>query len=210
MKKDLHLNTDTSQKDLTDVSLEFLGGHLLFGEIDSETVREASGFIIKSNQLMDPSRDLTLFINSQGGSVYDGFALIDLMAISKQDVKTIGIGNLMSMAVLIFTAGTPGKRIITKNTTIMAHQFSGGVDGKFHEVMASYKADQQLRAQFIHHFKQTTKMSEKQIVDVLFGPSDRYLTPSECKRYGMCDKIVDELPDLLAAPPKPRQKKGRA
>ena len=209
MLKDIHLNTDTSQKDLTDVSLEYLGGHLLFGEIDAETVREASGFIIKSNQLMDRSRELSLFINSQGGSVYDGFALIDLMNISKLDIKTVGIGNLMSMAVLIFTAGTPGKRIITKNTTIMAHQFSGGADGKFHEVMASYKADLQLRAQFIHHFKSTTKMTEKQIVDILFGPSDRYLTPSECKKFGICDMVVDELPDLLA-PQKIVKKKGRA
>ncbi len=207
MKNDMHLNTDTCQKDLTDVSLEFLGGHLLFGEIDVETVREASGFIIKSNQLMDKSRDLTLFINSQGGSVYDGFALIDLMGISKHDINTIGIGNLMSTAVLIFTAGTPGKRILTKNTTIMAHQFSSSADGKFHEIMASYKADIQLRAQFVYHFKMTTKMSEKQIADVLFGPSDRYLTPTECKKYGICDKIVDELPDLLEPP---RQKKGRA
>ena len=210
MKKDLSLSIDTSQKDFSDISLEYLGGHLLFGEIDSDTVSEASSFIIKANQLLDFNKDLTLFINSQGGNVYDGFALIDLMSISKMPIKTVGLGNIMSMAVLIFAAGTKGKRVLTKNTTIMAHQFSGGVDGKFHEIMASYKADQQLRAQFIHHFKNTTTMSEKQIVDILFGPSDRYLTPTECKKYGICDQIIDELPNLLHTRSKTiAKKKGR-
>lgn len=78
----------------------------------------------------------------------------------------------------------------------MAHQFSDGMQGKFHELMASFKADLYLKQLFMSHFKRHSTMTDKQIEEVVFGPSDRWLTPTECKKYGMVDHIVDELPEF--------------
>lgn len=181
--------------DFNDISLESFGAHMLFGDVDEETMKNACTFLLKANQVF-VNKEITLFVNTLGGSAYDGFALIDLMDISRLPIKTVGMGSIMSMGVLIFAAGAKGKRILTRNTTVMAHQFSGGAYGKFHELMQNYKADVYLRHQTLEHFKRHTTMSTKQIEDVLFGASDRYLTPAECKRYGICDQIVDELPEF--------------
>src|SRR5574343_18032 len=106
------------------VSLNTLGTHLLFGEIGTASAYSAINFIIKFNLIYDNGTNLTLMVNSPGGSVSDGFALIVVMETSRLDISTVGIGQVASMGVLVVSAGTKGKRIVTKNTEIMAHQFS--------------------------------------------------------------------------------------
>lgn len=187
--------SDGTRIDFNDISIESLGAHVLFGDVDEETTKEASIFLLKASQLFR-NKELTFFINTCGGHAYDGFALIDLMEICKLPIKTVGLGSVMSMGVYIFAAGTKGRRILTKNTLVMAHQFSGGTHGKYHELIQDHKANEYLRHQTLQHFKRHTTMTEKQIDDILFGASDRYLTPSECKKFGICDQIVDELPDF--------------
>jgi ATP-dependent Clp endopeptidase proteolytic subunit ClpP len=197
--------------DFYDVSLESLGAHLIFGEVNENSMREAVTFLLKANKFFS-DRELSLFINTVGGTCADGFALIDILEMSKLPVKTIGLGNVMSMGVLILASGTKGHRIITRNTMIMAHQFSAGTYGKFHEVMADLRAELMLQKQFIEHFKRNSYMDEKTIRDIMFGKSDEYLTPSECKKLGLCDQVVDELPEFsLEVPPlRPQRKASRA
>ena len=187
-------NADGNRLDLNDISLESLGSHLLFGEIANDNVKSAISFILKANHLYRD--DISMIINTVGGSCSDSFALIDIMEASKLDIRTVGLGDIMSMGVLIVSAGTHGKRVMLKNTSAMAHQFSYANDGKYHEIVSTQKAIEYLRKQFIAHFKQHTKMSDRQINDILFGPTDRYLTPTECKKFGIIDHIVDELPDF--------------
>jgi ATP-dependent Clp protease protease subunit len=206
-------NEDGSRVDFNDISLESLGSHMLFGAVDNETIKEAVGFILKANQIFPSNRSVSLFLNTVGGDCYDGFALIDVMGISKLNVKTIGLGNIMSMGVLLLCAGTKGKRYMTKNTQVMAHQFYDGSEGKFHELVSAYKANLYLEKQFLQHFKSHTTMSEKQIKDVMFGPSDRWLSPTECKKFGLIDQVIDELPDFntdLLAPEISSQSKRRS
>lgn len=198
--------------DFNDVSIESLGAHVLFGDVTEISMKDAAIFVLKANQIFSPSREITLFLNTLGGSCYDAFALIDLMEVSKLPIKTVGLGNIVSMGVLLLCAGTKGRRILTRNTQVMAHQFSGGIAGaKFHELMADYKAELYLKHQFIEHFKRHTTMDEKQIEDVLFGASDRLLTPIECKKYGLVDQVVDELPDFGITVPdvQPKRARGR-
>ncbi len=183
-------------RDFKEISLESLGAHALFGEVDEASIRDASEFIIKSNQLMTTTRDLTIFVNTIGGNCADGFALIDLMDISRLPIRTVGLGNVISMGVLILCAGAKGKRIITRNAMIMAHQFSDVVSGKFHELMSAAKAEVYLKHQFIEHFKRHSTMDDKTIEDVAFAKSDVWLTPKECKKYGLVDDVVDELPEF--------------
>ena len=178
-----------------DISLESLGAHMIFGEVTVESMKNAINFILKGNLLNASSEELTFFINTVGGSCYDGFSLVDVMNVSRMPIRTVGMGSIVSMGVLLICAGTKGKRIMLRNTEVMAHQFSGGTDGKFHELMSTVKAHVRLEHQFIQHFKRHSLMDEQQIRDIMFSPSDRWLSPTECKKLGIVDILVDELPD---------------
>jgi len=174
-------------------------------------MRDASEFIIKANQLFPGNRDLTLFVNTIGGTCADGFALIDLMQMSRLPIRTFGLGNVISMGVLILCAGAKGKRLIARNSMVMAHQFSDAVSGKFHEIMAAQKAELYLKHQFVEHFKRHSNMDEDKINEVAFAKSDVWLTPTECKKYGLVDQVVDELPEFVIEQPvlqRPAQPRG--
>jgi ATP-dependent Clp protease, protease subunit len=173
------------------VSLASMGTHLLFGEIDEGASYRACEFIIKSNLMLEDATALTLLINSPGGSVSDGFAIIDTMTTSRIKIQTVGVGMIASMGVLISSAGTKGLRVITKNTEVMAHQFSSMLLGKYHDLVASQKFHTRLQQQFINHFKKHSTMTDKQIKDILFSPSDRWLTAQECKKFGLCDIVTE-------------------
>jgi ATP-dependent Clp endopeptidase proteolytic subunit ClpP len=175
------------------ISLNTLGAHLLFGEINTASVYQAVNFIIKSNLIFENKTDLTLLLNTPGGNVADGFALIDVMETSRLDISTVAVGQMASMGVLITAAGTKGKRIITKNTEIMAHQFSSFIYGKYHELVAGHKFHEQLKKTIVKHFKRHTVMTEKQINDILFAPSDRWLSPKEAKKFGICDEVRESM-----------------
>jgi len=175
------------------ISLQSLGAFMLFGGVDQNTAYEACEFIIKANVLQATDQPLTFLINSEGGNVNDGFAIIDVMETSRLPVQTVGTGLIASMALLILSAGHKGTRTITKNTEIMAHQWMGAMEGKFHELMAVTNEHIRLKALFVEHFKRHSNMDEKQINDVLFAPSDRWLTPQECKKFGLVDRVTDYL-----------------
>lgn len=188
-------NPDGTRIDFNDISLESLGCHLIFGEVDEASMKDAVSFLLKANQLFK-DQELTLFVNSVGGIVADGFSLIDIMDLSRLSIRTVSSGNIMSMGVLIACAGHKGKRIMTRNCEVMAHQFADDIGGKFHEIIAKTKALEYTQHVFMQHFKRHSTMSEAQIKDVLFGPTDRWLTPQECKKFGLIDQIIDELPPV--------------
>src|SRR5208283_2044088 len=101
--------------------LEDLVVYLLSGAIDTENVSDAIKYILTAS-LTKKHDHLTLIINSYGGSVSDGFALIDVMTGSKVPIYTVGLGEIVSMGLLIFISGTRGHRVLTPNTYIMSHQ----------------------------------------------------------------------------------------
>ena len=178
---------------LDSISLQAMGSMLLFGEINEIASYRAIEFIIKSNMVLDPAIPLTLFVNSPGGNVSDGFSIIDVMKTSRLKIQTVSTGLVASMGLLIAAAGTKGKRIVTKNTEIMAHQFYAMAAGKRHELMAQQVYHERLERQFLGFFKENTAMTDKQIKDILFSPSDRWLTPKECVKYGIFDSISEYL-----------------
>jgi len=186
-----------------DISLDALGVHQFFGEVDEDKSKEACEFILKSNILSKNISPLTLVLNTVGGECAEGFAVIDMMEASRIPIATVGIGNIMSMGVLLLSAGAKGHRSITKNTEIMAHQFAGHIYGKHHELLATQASYKMLEEKFIRHFLRHSKMTEKQIRDVLFSPSDRYLTPAEVKKFGLVDTVVDHAPVKASVRRKP-------
>ncbi|WP_407306542.1 ATP-dependent Clp protease proteolytic subunit [Acinetobacter sp.] len=175
------------------ISLESLGTFMLFGGIDGTTAFQACEFVIKANMLQQSNNPITFLINSPGGNVNDGFAIIDIMETSRLPVQTVGTGVIASMGLLILSAGEKGSRVLTHNTEIMAHQWMGGMEGKFHELMAMTNEHLRLKQMFIDHFLRHSTMTEKQINDILFSPSDRWLTPKECKKYGLVDRVTEYL-----------------
>lgn len=188
MSKD---DSQTTDKVYDDLTLESFGAHMFFGAVNNDTSYDACQFILKSNMFYKERKPLTMFFNTGGGESSDGFAVIDLMETSRLPIATVGIGTICSMGVLLVSAGNQGMRTLTKNSEVMAHQFSGYFDGKQHELIAQQTAYRMLERRFIRHFLNHSIMTETQIRDVLFGPSDRYLTPAECKKFGLVDRVVE-------------------
>jgi ATP-dependent Clp protease protease subunit len=172
-------------------TLEEHGVFPLFREIEEESVEDAVRFILEAN-LNNSHDELTLIINSPGGSCSDGFALIDVMAGSKLPVKTVGVGILASMGLTIFIAGKKGSRTLTPNTAIMCHQWFGGMEGKEHELLAAVKHHKMLRDRIIRHYKKHTGLTEADIKNYLFPPNDVWLDAKEAKKLGLCD-IIKEI-----------------
>lgn len=190
MRKQLEITADGISL-YDEQSLESLGCHLFFGEVDSDTAFEACEFILKSNLLNTSNDPITIFMNTIGGDCADAFSVIDLMETSRIPVATVGTGAIMSMGVLLVSGGKHGLRTLTKNAEVMAHQFASHFSGKQHELVATHIGHEMLERRFIKHFLAHSTMNEKTIRDVLFAPTDRYLSPKECKKYGLVDNITE-------------------
>lgn len=183
----------SAKEDVTmdNFSLQSVGAYMLFKHIDEESAEDLCEFIIKANYIFPPEQPLTLLINSPGGGVYDAFGVIDLMESSKLEIHTVGIGMIASMAALLFTCGTKGKRLMSKNSFIMTHQFSQEQQGRYHEFVAQRDHEDDLQSRFIQHFLRHTKMNEKQINDILLSSADRWISAKEALKFGICDVVKD-------------------
>ena len=173
------------------------GVYYLSGEIKDSNVRPAIEFIL--NASLDPKcafHHLSLVINSEGGYITDGFALIDVMAGSRIPVRTIGVGEICSMGLMIFLAGERGTRIMTPNCIILSHQWAGIHWGKEHELIAAQKEDQITMEMVMRHYRRTTGLDKKIIKEKLLPPHDVWLTAQEARRLGICDTVKDLKPPI--------------
>lgn len=168
--------------------LEDHGIFLWSGEVEEEKCEDAIRFILESN-LGGTLEHMTLVINSPGGSVLSGFSVIDAMEGSKVPVHTVGLGLIASMGLNLFITGKKGQRILTPNTLIISHQWSGVRRGKEHELIASQKRDTIIGEMVLRHYKKHTKLSEKDIRKYLLPDSDVYLTAAEAKKLHLCDVV---------------------
>tara|TARA_B100000575_G_scaffold294494_1_gene310809 strand:- start:724 stop:1332 length:609 start_codon:yes stop_codon:yes gene_type:complete len=168
-------------------------GIIYFSEdFTSKSTAPVINTIIEKN-LMPQSRrpkEITLVINSPGGSVHAAFALIDTMKGSAIPIKTVGLGLIASCGVLTFMAGHKGRRVITPNTSILSHQYSWGSGGKEHELFARVREFELSTERMLAHYKACTGMSEKTIREVLLPPQDVWLSAKEAVKYGIADKVV--------------------
>jgi len=168
------------------------GIHIFSGAVNEATCKAAIEFILEEN-LKKENRlnSLTLFINSNGGSIPDGFGLIDVMRGSSIPVRTVGVGMIASMGLLLLMAGAKGHRVIAPNTTVLSHQFSWGVYGKEHELIAGQSGVDFYQNVIMEHYKRCTGLSEKKIRDNLLPANDVWLTAKEAKKFNLVDKVKD-------------------
>ena len=138
----------------------------------------------------DSSKDISLYINSPGGSVTDGMAIYDTMQYIKCDVSTICMGMAASMGAFLLAAGTKGKRYALPNSDIMIHQPSGGAQGQATDIM--------IHADHIIQTKKKLNMilSEKtgQPYDIIARDTERdnFMTAQQALEYGLIDKVITQ------------------
>lgn len=140
----------------------------------------------------DTKKDIYLYINSPGGSVYDALAVYDTMQYVKADVQTVGIGMQASAAAFLLSSGAKGKRFLLPHATVMIHQPSSGTRGKvtdqeidLRESLRVKKLLEQIMA------KNTGQKIEKIHEDM---ERDKWLTAEEARKYGIVDKVINTPP----------------
>lgn len=137
----------------------------------------------------DPKKDIMLYINSPGGSVYDGLAIYDTMQHLKCDVATVGVGMQASMGAFLLASGTKGKRSILPHATVMIHQPSAGTRGKVTDMEIDLKEGLRLKKLLNTILSNSTGQTVEQIEKD--SDRDRWMTAEEAKKYGIVDKIIN-------------------
>jgi ATP-dependent Clp protease, protease subunit len=136
----------------------------------------------------DPDKDISIYINSPGGSVYAGLAIYDTMQFVKPDISTICVGIAMSMGALLLGGGAKGKRMALPNAKILIHQVSGGFQGQGTdiEIQAREVLDLKRRLEQIIS-KHTGQTNEKVSKDM---ERDYFMSPEEAQEYGIIDNVI--------------------
>jgi ATP-dependent Clp protease protease subunit len=137
----------------------------------------------------DPDKDVSLYINSPGGSIYAGLAIYDTMQFIKPDVTTICFGMAMSMGSLLLCGGAPSKRLALPNSRILIHQPSGGYQGQSADIEIQAKEILDLRARMDEIYARHTKQEIERVHQDM--DRDRYFTPDEAVEYGLIDRIIE-------------------
>ncbi len=145
----------------------------------------------------DPDKDISLYVNSPGGSVYAGLAVYDTMQYIKPDVQTVCVGIAMSMGALLLAGGTPGKRMALPNSKILIHQVSSGFQGQATdiEIQAREVINIKRRLEEIIAFH-TSQPLDKVAKDM---ERDYFMTADEAKDYGIIDTVVAQRGAGVAA-----------
>jgi ATP-dependent Clp protease, protease subunit len=162
--------------------------HYLNGDLDEEKMNRVIRWVIYEN-LKDGDDAISLYINSDGGSLCETFALIDMMRSSRKPINVVAIGSICSAAFLIFAAGTPGRRHIGRNTTIMCHQYSEGVEGKYHDLRARISENKRMNDRMVKLLTECSNLSETKVRSKLLPPSDVWMSANELVEFGIADLI---------------------
>jgi len=136
----------------------------------------------------DPDKDISIYINSPGGSVYAGLAIYDTMQFIKPDVQTICVGIAMSMGSLLLSAGAKGKRMALPNSRILIHQVSGGFQGQGTDIEIQAREVIGLKRRLEEIYAIHTEKSQEEISRDM--ERDFFLSPEEAREYGLIDSVI--------------------
>lgn len=172
-----------------DIYSRLLKDRILFvtGPIETEmanTVVAQLLFLEKEN----PKEDIQMFINSQGGQITAGMAILDTMNYIKCDISTIAVGLAASMGTVLLANGTIGKRFALPNSKIHIHQPIGGVEGQASDIAIEAEEILKTRKLLYEYLSEKTGKSIKQIEKD--ADRDKYFTAKEAKEYGLIDKVI--------------------
>ena len=138
----------------------------------------------------DPDKDISIYINSPGGSVYAGLAIYDTMQFVKPEIQTICVGIAMSMGALLLGGGKQGKRMALPNAKILIHQVSGGFSGQGTDIEIQARETIALKRRMeeiiAHHSDQPIERVSKDM------ERDYFMSSEEAKEYGIIDRVISE------------------
>lgn len=157
-------------RELNDVSADVVVAELLFLESQSS------------------DKDISLYINSPGGSVTAGLAIYDTMQHVRPDVQTICLGQCASMAAILLAGGTPGKRFALPSSRVMIHQPWGGVTGQATDINIQAKEIIRLKSMIISYFAKDTNKTEADVLKDM--ERDFYMSATQALEYGIVDKVM--------------------
>jgi len=136
----------------------------------------------------DPDKDISLYINSPGGSVYAGLAIYDTMQFIKPDVSTICVGSAMSMGALLLAGGAKGKRFALPNARVLIHQVAGGYEGQATDIEIHAREVLNLRKRLDEIIADHTG---QEIAKVRADTErDYFMSAAEAKDYGIIDEVI--------------------
>lgn len=172
-----------------DIFSRLLKDRIVFidGEINDATADLAVAQILYLES-ENPDKDISIYINSPGGSVTAGLAIYDTMQYVKCDIQTICMGQAASMAAILLAGGTAGKRYALPSSRVMIHQPWGGVEGQESDISIQAKEIIRLKKLSIDYFAEHTKKSVEDVAHDL--ERDFYMTAEEAKEYGIVDQVM--------------------
>jgi ATP-dependent Clp protease, protease subunit len=176
-----------------DIYSRLLNDRVVFlgGEVNEDTANLIVAQLVHLES-DDPDKDIHLYINSPGGSIYAGLAIYDAMQFIGCDVQTICYGIAMSMGSFLLAGGAPGKRFALPDSRILIHQPSGGFQGQSTDIEIHAKEILALRARVDEIYaKHTGQAIERVHADM---DRDRFFTAAEALAYGLVDRVIDRRP----------------
>ena len=158
----------------------------------SEDVNDTSASLVVAQLLylegQDPDKDISLYINSPGGSITSGMAIYDTMQYIKCDVSTICVGMAASMGAFLLSCGAKGKRIALPNAEVMIHQPSAGTQGKVTDMEIDVEHFLKIKQRINKILADNTGKTPEQIKSD--SERDNWMTAEEAKEYGLIDKVI--------------------
>jgi ATP-dependent Clp protease protease subunit len=186
------LPADSTTESTVSQALQDAGMYVFMGEVEPDTIRPIVEWILHENYVSKKKRkELLLMVCSEGGDTAAAFALIDVMRSSRIPIKTVGLGMIASAGLLIFIAGTSGRRVLTPNTSILSHQFSWYNEGKAHELFATMREFELTQTRMLAHYQVCTGLTEEQVRQKLLPPQDVWLSATDALALNICDHISD-------------------
>ena len=173
-----------------DIYSRLLNDRVVFlgGEVNEDTANLIVAQLVHLES-DDPDKDIHLYVNSPGGSIYAGLAIYDAMQFIKPDVQTICYGIAMSMGSLLLAGGADGKRLTLPNSRILIHQPSGGFEGQSADIEIHAREVLERRARLNNiYVEHTGQPLDKINLDM---ERDKFFKPEEAREYGLIDRVIE-------------------
>jgi ATP-dependent Clp protease protease subunit len=186
------IETEGHQERAYDIYSRLLKDRIIF--LGSEIDEQTSNILVAQLLFLDSqdsTKDISIYINSPGGSVYDAFAIYDTMQYIKSDVQTIVVGMAASAAAFLLSSGTKGKRFALPNSKIMIHQPSSGTRGKVTDMEIVLEESLKLKKQLEQIIADNTGQKVAKVHQDM--ERDYYMTSTEAKDYGLVDNVIKSI-----------------
>lgn len=186
-RKNYIKNKKKGKLKVSDVDLKEKRIIIVDGEIDDKLAKETIELLLKMDACSH--KDITMYINSSGGSVASGLAIYDIMNVIKSDIMTIGLGRCASMASVLLINGKKGKRCILENAEIMIHEVSSFSSGKLTEMKERLDHTHSLNERLMRIIANKTNRTLKQVKQDTIN-KDSWIDSKTALKYGFVDKIL--------------------